>query len=727
MALKKETRQVPYSTRISVNRGSGYTSLANAYKSRSDAFDQLTNAFAGTMLEEIQYRGKKIGKEAAENVKFVPDESGYRVPVETFKPRTRSEQEAYERDLANRYILEATKQGKQIVAERAMIAKENFDSQDKFDQDLLPLLDSFYSALPANVRTVAETYIEDYRHQNWLSVYSNHQAEEKRIAFEQDKNNADVLYRNVRQGGDLDTEMEQLNTNGQWYRESGEVYKRDITGLANYTKWRSSRPEFQKSIIDMTTSELQDMLDLSQAIKEGLGGGPIADILSGVTKEDLNNWFPTDSLASKEIAQLNSDITDINRRITLDRQGTVLVPTMETAIDSGNINSTYVYPRAELIKALDSGQLDNKIIEVFGGDVDPQNLTFATGTITALGILKTSQANYINQGSNSNLPDFYENFYNSGMGNALFAERKVYENDNGETIIDYFDYSGNVNLRQDTIDRLRVAYYLMQEGYSAEQVSQRFTDIDNAKRNTFTNAQLIEAHGRYKSTVEFESKVMNISDDYLSDIRIANTKLANEAENLPKNKNMVVSLRLNSRIKEFAYNYIRKGGIIENDASLEQLIGSYLNGVINNRSSEYGVSKWNWSQDGLSPYIGDSGKTSYTSYSVSLYPLEETARLEDGDNTWIIPIVYDQIKRSTAYNNPRDRTLKNKLGTGDFVLGNKIRVDLIDDLSPPVYTILFENEGVIEQFNIGDEDNFEPLYIDVYKEKAKELARRKNQ
>lgn len=727
MALKKETRQVPYSTRISVNRGSGYASLSNAYKSRSDAFDQLTNAFAGTMLEEIQNRGKKIGKEAAENVQFVPDESGYRVPVETFKPRTRSEQEVYERDLANRYILEATKQGKQIVAERAMIAKNNFDSQDKFDQDLLPLLDNFYSTLPANVRTVAETYIEDYRHQNWLSVYSNHQAEERRITNEQDSANADEIYRNVRLGADLQTELSQLNTNGQWYRENGQTYTRDITGLSNYIKWRSTRPEFQKSIIDMTPSELQDMLDLSQAVKEVLAGGPMSNILSEISTEELNSWFPTDSLASKEIAQLNIDITDINRRLTLDRQSTVLVPTMSSVIDSGNIKSIYVYPRSEIVATLDSGQLDAKIIEAFGGDIDPENLTFAAGTIRSLGVVKTPTANYLNQGARSNESEFYQNFYNSGIGNALFAERRISENDDGETVIDYFDFSGNVNLNQDTVDRLRVAHYLMQEGYTAEQVSKRFVEIDNANRISFTNSELIKAHGRYDSTVEFESKIMSIADDYMSNIRIADTKLKNEATNLPKNKNMVVSLRLNSRLKEFAYNHIRKGGEIKNDSELEQLIGSHINGIVNGSSSEYGVSKWNWSQDGLSPYIGDSGKISYTSYSISLYPLEETARLEDGDNTWIEPIIYEKIKQSTAYKNDTDRKLKGSLGTGDFVLGKKIRVDLIDDLSPPVYTILFEDDGVIEQFNLGDDIDNEPIYIDIEKEKAKELNRRKNQ
>lgn len=60
MALKREQQQVDYATKISVNRGTGFNSLANAYKSRANTFENLTDSFAKVMLNEIQTRGKKL-------------------------------------------------------------------------------------------------------------------------------------------------------------------------------------------------------------------------------------------------------------------------------------------------------------------------------------------------------------------------------------------------------------------------------------------------------------------------------------------------------------------------------------------------------------------------------------------------------------------------------------------------------------------------------------------
>lgn len=97
MALKREQQQVDYATKISVNRGTGFNSLANAYKSRANTFENLTDSFAKVMLNEIQTRGKKIGEDAAENVEFVTNNNGALVPVENFVPVTRTSQAAYEK------------------------------------------------------------------------------------------------------------------------------------------------------------------------------------------------------------------------------------------------------------------------------------------------------------------------------------------------------------------------------------------------------------------------------------------------------------------------------------------------------------------------------------------------------------------------------------------------------------------------------------------------------
>ena len=193
MALKKDQRMVGYASKISVNRGTGFQAMSSAYQTSAKEFEQLTNAFAQQALSEIKARGKKVGKEAAENVKFVnekfmldenePSEFvNIRKPVESFTPRTRSEQEAYEKELQQRYVLEATKNGQMIISQAERVNIADNSSPSTFEQTVGPQIQTLLDQLPNDVSTLVDTYLMQDRHQSFLRVYNNYDKVQKSLS-----------------------------------------------------------------------------------------------------------------------------------------------------------------------------------------------------------------------------------------------------------------------------------------------------------------------------------------------------------------------------------------------------------------------------------------------------------------------------------------------------------------------------------------------------------------
>ena len=193
MALKREQQQVDYATKISVNRGTGFNSLANAYKSRANTFENLTDSFAKVMLNEIQTRGKKIGEDAAENVEFVTNNNGALVPVENFVPVTRTSQAAYEKDLSARYILETVSAGNKIIADIETEFRNNRQSHTAFDAEVSSQIDALTADLPADVRNLAVTQLANQQFQAYNRVMTTYMTDQRAQADKQSEYSYDVL------------------------------------------------------------------------------------------------------------------------------------------------------------------------------------------------------------------------------------------------------------------------------------------------------------------------------------------------------------------------------------------------------------------------------------------------------------------------------------------------------------------------------------------------------
>jgi hypothetical protein len=757
MALKKETKQTSYTSRISVNRGAGFSSLANAYKSQSDAFDQLTNAYASTMLDEIQTRGKKIGKEAAENVKFALDENGNRVPVETFKPRTRSEQEVYERDLANRYILEATKQGKQIVAESALNAKNNNLSHQSFDEDVTAKLDALYGSLPDNVRYLTETYVEDARHQSWLNVMQTYTARQKAINLKNDEADIDILLGSALAGNLSPEEIQEelsLYKSGDYYTNNSKDIERNLAGAIGFGQLKSKL--FPKPINEMTPNELQNALNDAIALEEALSGRDGGVTSSGVnlTSEYVYGLLPDGVIRNNAKQNMNAYASNLNIVLSDKMITGSMGPIIDNVLDTGNTGLLAGAEENDIIDYLDTNALPEKLQTIYpfnianpddpnnamympnpngeGYVINPQSVSYAAATIKTTGKLSTYWENKLNNEIMANVNNTMSDVEASGLLDAMFNDTdvKYIKNQDSTVTVRVFtrDNFANINLDASTKMKLKVMHTLYNSGKDTEEIIDYFKDVDKLGTLNYTDQQLVEMTGRYKTFNELTEKANTIMNDVFDDISLDDAKAFNpflQDLELSKIKNMRASLNLTGKVKEHIRNYIRAGGQLRKDAELEQLVTNYVNGLLYGPTTEYGISVWNWNQDGFSPFVGEDDVLTPNTYSVSLYPLEKTAMV-NGKANWIENVIYEKIRGSADYNNEKDLSMKTDggLGKNKYTLGNIVRVEPIDDTEPVLYNILYDNNGVITQYK--DEDGF-PLVLDIELEKQRFKNRFSNQ
>ena len=757
MALKKEQRQIPYSTRISVNRGSGFSSLANAYKNRSDAFDQLTNAFAGTMLEEIQYRGKKIGKEAAENVKFALDENGNRVPVETFKPRTRSEQDVYERDLANRYVLEATKQGKQIVAQSAFNAKENNLSQDAFDADVSTKLDILYSSLPDNVRYLTETYVEDARHQSWLNVMQTYSAKQKAINLKNDESDINILLSDALAGNTtLDEVQEQiaLYKSGDYYINNSVEIERNLKGAIEFGSLK--RKIFTKPINQMTPVELQNALNDAIALEEALAGRDGGTTSNGInlTSEYVYGLLPDNVIRNNAKQDMNGYASNLNQVLADQTIIGNLGSTIDKVIDTGNTGLLAGVDQKDIVDLLDTTYLSDKLVNIYpynpinlddpnnamymsnpngeGYVINPQSIGYAVAAYKTTGKLSSYWENRLNNEIMANANNTMSDVEASGLLDAMFNDtdvRPIKNKDSSITLRVFTrDNFANINLDSSTKMKLKVMHNLYNSGKDTQEIIEYFKEVDKLGTLNYTDQQLVDMSGRYKTFNELSEKANTIMNNVLDDINLDDAKILSpflKDLQLSKIKNMRASLHLTGNVKEHIRNYLRAGGPLKRDADLKKLVTNYVNGLLQGPTTEYGISVWNWNQDGFSPFVGEDDVLTPNTYSLALYPLEKTAMV-NGKADWIENVIYEKIRSSDDYNNKDDLSMKadGGLGKNKYTLGNIVRVEPIDDTEPVLYHILYDNNGIITEFK--DEDGF-PLILDIELEKQKFRDRFSNQ
>ena len=212
--------------------------------------------------------------------------------------------------------------------------------------------------------------------------------------------------------------------------------------------------------------------------------------------------------------------------------------------------------------------------------------------------------------------------------------------------------------------------------------------------------EVLKATGRYDTVQQLRTVIQESLDDALNDIELP------DGSSKPAIKNIRVSQDLYSQVEEYIIEYVRASGVLDRDAKVKNLVTDFVDGIIKNDTSEYGLSSYNWAGNSLAPVVGDllDEEVDFNTFMVALYPLEDEAKI-DGNHTWIEPIVNDMIKDADQF--PEGTPT-------DAVLGNGVRVEPIDNVRPVVYQMIYEDQGVIVELT---KDSV-PILLEIDKVKA---------
>lgn len=724
MALKREQQQVDYATKISVNRGTGFNSLANAYKSRANTFENLTDSFAKVMLNEIQTRGKKIGEDAAENVEFVTNNNGALVPVENFVPVTRTSQAAYEKDLSARYILETVSAGNKIIADIETEFRNNRQSHTAFDAEVSSQIDALTADLPADVRNLAVTQLANQQFQAYNRVMTTYMTDQRAQADKQSEYSYDVLVDKALRGMDPEEFQESydLLNNTDWYTRNKSMLDPELKGLQEFGM-KLYQPYLAKTVAgkpftEQTAAELSvTLVDIArlETLVYGLGDVTFSDGKT-FTKEDIDRMI-TPSARSKIQQLVNAIKSDVNYFEDLDRLNTLVGPGIVKSFDEGP-GVLAGFDQTTLIRAIDD-QVDSFVTGFTSkypiednpkyytdGRININDSEVAQIIFRTTGVFPSGYANVVENAITRNDEEDIEQLGNSGFFDTLFQNTRIITyTENGETFRKAITYNpaGNTNISQKLIAKASVIKNRIDRGESYRDIAMHLERVKQAGFSDYTTpiTTILKQTGRYNSLTELKQVIQKSLDDELGDIKLP------DGTKQPAIKNMRVSQMLYGQVEEYVIDYIRAGGLVDRDRDVENLVNQFIDGAINNETSMFGISRYNWSGNSLSPFAGDilDEDVNVNSYTVALFPLEKQAEV-DGNHTWIEPIVNNLIKDADQFADGVP---------ADAVLGDSLRVDPIDDIQPVVYHIIYEDNGVITELTI----NGIPALLEIDKEKEK--------
>jgi len=345
MALKKETQQVRYTEQIGVNRGGGFSALADASITQANQLNNLTSQFADLGLKELKSFGTKIGKEAAENAVFseveqtVKLEDGTEIKqmipapipklnVGKFAPSV-SMQEAYDKNIYDKYEKEVQTSVRNIILEeRANVIADN-GTGEQFNTIVNARLEPLLKELEPKFGQVIDTYKSTQQQQHWYQVeakyldyrdkienleYTNgltiltneHQSliinnVDKKIVDAKEKEIKTHIAKYTAMGNDNAVatgklQLKQLNNNKKAFTVLQSIIPNDMSSLSGNE---------QKIVVD-------DLLKLEQLLQGGVKSITLSNN-TVIKNSDVSKLFNNDATAQSNFATRVSKIrTDFN-------------------------------------------------------------------------------------------------------------------------------------------------------------------------------------------------------------------------------------------------------------------------------------------------------------------------------------------------------------------------------------------------------------------------------
>jgi len=367
MALKKEQTEVKYSEMIGVNRGSGFSALADASLTQANALNNLTAQFADQGLKTLKKYGKKIGEEAAENAVFSQVEQEITLPDGTKQKQfvtgpvpelkigkftNKSAAEAYEKNIFDKYKNEVQSTIKNIIIEERSNAIAENRNGDGFNEIVNARIEPILTDLEPKFKTLVTTYSNDQQQQHWYQVESKFlDRKEKRENLEYTNgikvklNEYDSLMINGASIEDLKAKEDEIKDFIKTYKDEGNdnaVATGDLT-ISNLSNTKQAFNTLQTIIpenyINLSANDQSNVVDDLLKFEQILQGGVKSITLSNgkkITNTEISKMFNNDAQAQENMSIRVSKIrTDFKAGLDSKIKNNIFTSHLAIAVQNG--------------------------------------------------------------------------------------------------------------------------------------------------------------------------------------------------------------------------------------------------------------------------------------------------------------------------------------------------------------------------------------------------------
>ena len=509
MALRPEKKQINYQSQIGVTRGRGFQAMASAGQNRANALDSISEAYSARALKYIQEKGTKLGETAAQDAKFVDQEISFvgeggvnqtiktRGVLKEYEPVTKSEQEAYDNDIAKRYANENYLAIASSLDNDKLEAISSNSSGSSYaiiaEAQLAAVLDS--DVLPPKTKALLEIQARDKMLQDINQIEINYAKHVKKQIETNNKNNHDSILNTLAQGEDVDEEL--LDD----LRQS-EYYQSDKLGIENSINAFKFYGNFVSSIAigpEATLAEVQQQIADANMFHSMLNGSIKGDITlsSGkvITKSDILDNIPTQALLNTLLKKNNSATTALTKKLEMLKTEAKNSNVVNSVVSNTFTNQTH----KDLAKAYNPN--DVRLQGLFKDNTGNNPNMKLDGDIGEIwyygltGVIPESKAKLLD--NLAARKDYEGLFKHQQFLVKLSNNEGLRRNQDGSTVIVKQNLLEQTNLSSETKELLKQIEIGRKTGYSAEAMTTRFKKFDE-----FKSAGLKMTYEKYGNNVE---------------------------------------------------------------------------------------------------------------------------------------------------------------------------------------------------------------------------------
>lgn len=718
MALRPEKKQIDYQSQIGVTRGRGFQAMASASQQSADALDSISEAYATRSLEYIKEEGKNLGETAAENAQFVDQEISYtkengqedtltvRNVIKPYKPVTKSEQDAYERNIAQRYVdenfVEIVEQQNNLRIEALANNSASAGFAIIAEKKMRAALDS--GVFPNNVKALLETKVSQRLVDDIAAVESNYQSYIRGKVKDDYEERIDVALGSAFQGEALNKEVLEIITSDPNFVQS------DLDKIRSYEYIGKILNRIQPDITGDETPEQRleklgnqntDLQKIDSMVAGNYSSNSIITFSDGskLSVSDFNSNVPSldDRIALK--TRTNSMVTSVNREV-IDLQKENKNASNLNAILAGNtagfsnadFNNAYDYNNPA-IKADFEQKFPNQEYTEIAATLHWYTITEGKLPPQVVGMFENA-VQLGNYGSN-----------NDGLTNPLMLQiiNKLVNTDkvvrtidsNGKEVLTLkpLNFLGNSNLSLEAQNAIIAINGLTTSGLPAAMIEQTLSYSETVDEK---NNRLSYYHDKINSDPEMQAVVLEVTQDYIndlgSDITVSAASL-DFVDNILKRVQAVL-----------AENFDPSKNIKKKD--IVGFVKETLKAV-DHVNSDYGSSDMTLGRS------LKSGKPIFVKH-----PAEKQYGLPDDPTAkWIDTKIIGEAQASQEYIDSRKRL--------DFKFRDNLKLLPLNSSKPIIYGLYFKPKNDIEWKALTKEDgNF--IQIDYSEETNKRRNKGKN-